>query len=143
MWRVLLLNKLYAPCREGGCSGFPLIFIPIGPLSQLSEVADLAGCLVLIVFPSFFGVLVWVEAPIESLLTGEGAAATDEAEWKPPVFVDEEGGTETSVFLPACCVFFWGKLALSRVLALNAASAFGFAREEMLLKGFFSARVPE
>lgn len=122
---------------------FPLIFIPIGPLSQLSEVADLTGCLLLIFFPSFFGVLVWVEAPIESLLTGEGAAATDEAEWKPPVFVDEEGGTETSVFLPACCVFFGGKLALSRVLAPNAASAFGFAREEMLLKGFFSARVPE
>ena len=97
----------------------------------------------LIFFPSFFGVLVWVEAPIESLIAGEGAAATDEAEWKPPVFMDEEGGTETSVFLPACCVFFWGKLALGWLLALNAASVFGFAREEMLLKDFFSARVPE
>lgn len=61
--------------------GFPFISSPMGPLSHLSEVTDLTGCLLLIFFPSFFGVLVWVEAPIESLATGEGAAATGEAEW--------------------------------------------------------------
>lgn len=82
MWRVLLFNKLYAPCREGGCPGIPLTSSPVGPLSHLSEVADLTGCLLLIFLPSFFGVLAWVEAPIESLIAGEGAEAPGEAEWK-------------------------------------------------------------
>lgn len=74
MWRVLLFNKLYAPCREGGGPGFPLTS-STGLLSHLSEVVDLVGCLLLILFASLFGVLVWGEAPIESLIAGEGAAA--------------------------------------------------------------------
>lgn len=57
--------------------------------------------------------------------------------------MDEEGGIDIGIFLPSSCAFFRGKLTLALLLDLNAAYALGFATEETLLKGFFSARDPE
>lgn len=51
-------NKLYAPWGEGGRPGFPLTSSFLASLSHLSKLDDLTGCLLLIIFSSFFEVLV-------------------------------------------------------------------------------------
>lgn len=55
--KISTLNKLYAPRGEGACPGLPLISSFLDLLSHLSKVDDLIGCLLSIIFSSFFEVL--------------------------------------------------------------------------------------
>lgn len=54
---ISTLNKLYAPQGERACPDFPLMSSLLASLSHLSNVDDLSGRLLSIIFSSFFEVL--------------------------------------------------------------------------------------
>lgn len=115
--------------ERGRSSRFFTDIEPFGFLAHLSDVDDLSGHLLSISFSSFFEVLAWEEAPMESLAAREGSSQLrgDELRW--PLLVGGGGRSQSFIFCWLCLPL--DKLApLDLLFGLKAACSFGPAMED-------------